>query len=60
MDEERTSLAWIAVKDSLTTIRPGGWSISGACATQKYWQEFAEELMDFFRLFEVSLQRPAS
>jgi hypothetical protein len=60
MAEEPTSLAWIAVKDLLTTTRPGDWSISGACATQKYWQELAGELMDFFRLFEVSLQRPAS
>jgi hypothetical protein len=27
--------------------------------TQKHWQEFAGELMNSFRVFEVSLQRPA-
>jgi hypothetical protein len=26
--------------------------------TQKHWQEFAGELMNSFRLFEVSLQMP--
>jgi len=25
MDEEPTLLAWIAVKNSLTTTRPGNW-----------------------------------
>jgi hypothetical protein len=27
--------------------------------TQKHWREFVGELMDSFRLFEVSLQVPA-
>jgi hypothetical protein len=56
MAEEPTSLAWIAVKNSLLTTRPGDWWISGASMTQKHWQEFVGELMDSFRLFEVSLQ----
>jgi len=51
-----TSLAWIAVKGSLTTTRPDGWSISGASMTQKHWQEFDGELLNSFRLFDVSLQ----
>jgi len=56
MAEKPTSLAWIAVKNSLTTTRPGDWWISGASMTQKHWEEFSEELMDSFRLFEVWLQ----
>jgi hypothetical protein len=56
MAEKPTLLAWIAVKNSLTTTRPGDWQISGASMTQKHWQEFAGELLDSFPLFEVSLQ----
>jgi hypothetical protein len=56
MAEEPTSPVWIAVKDSFTTPRPGEWKISGVSMTQKHWQEFAGESVDFFRLFEVSLQ----
>jgi hypothetical protein len=59
MFEEPTSLAWIAVKDSLITTRPGGCWISGASMTQKHWQEFAGELMDSFRLFEALLHGSA-
>jgi hypothetical protein len=59
MAEEPTSLAWIAVKNSLTTTRPGDWKISGASMTQKHGQEFVGELMDSFRLFEVLLQGSA-
>ena len=59
MGEEATSLAWIAVKNSLTTTRPAAWWISGASMMQKHWQEFVGELLNSFRLFEVSLQRSA-
>jgi len=52
MAEERTSLAWIAVKNSLTTPRAGVWQISGASTMQKHWHEFAGELLDCFRLCE--------
>jgi hypothetical protein len=54
MAEKPTSLAWIAVKNSFTTTRPGDWQISGASMTQKRWQEFVEELLDSFPLFKVS------
>jgi len=59
MAEEPTSLAWIAVKNSLTTIRPGDWSISGAYVTPKHSQESVGKSMDSFRLFEVSPQGSA-
>jgi hypothetical protein len=56
MAEKPTSLVWTAVKNSLTTTRPGDWQISGASMTQKRWQDFVEELLDSFPLFKVSLQ----
>jgi len=59
MAEKPTLLAWIAVKNSLTTTRPDAWWISGASMTQKRWQEFVEELLDSFPLFKVSLQELA-
>jgi len=57
MDEERTSLAWIAVKNSLTTTRPGKW-IFGVFTTQKHWRKFVVKFVNSFRLVEVSLQGP--
>jgi hypothetical protein len=59
MAEEPTSLAWIAVKNSLTTTGPAAWWISGAFMTQKHWQEFVAELLDSFRLSEVLPQGSA-
>ena len=46
-------------QNSLTTTRPGAWWISGASMMQKHWQELVEELLNSFRLSEVSLQRSA-
>jgi hypothetical protein len=59
MGAEATSLAWIAVKNSPTTTGPAAWRISGASVTQKHSQEFVAELLDSFRLSEVSQRRSA-